>query len=584
MNLSKFLKSVDTLADTMDIIQLKMFIHDTARILPEDERESFLERMHKGIEFSVGEPEYDTSYLPEFQELKDGLSKIENGELCLSGELNWEYDDWYHSDEDEFLYQDTEGLGQIIEGACHFIHEAIDKRKYQEGHEIAKCLTGLKITVNGQYQEYSDEPLELNDLVRYGILSIDYKKLVVESLYLTYCVTTLEDRAEALYQTIQSTNIRDISLEMVMQCGEELPEFQEFLPKWITYLGKQNTTIAWELLTEAIDLSDDPAILLNSARLYYMQHPGLYKKYLYENQNIVPSDTLTSIGNEALEKIDAKYLIRSDIALLLADITLQTDGKITSDVEKYWLEAFRSKSNVTNFLRIMIECRDFSIYKDKLQEINHHSIKGNRNSYFYSMSLNLTENIQDYKQTYLIAMLNGEYKFVKEHGMNVKEALGWSSSYMKEGLSAFLLLLYNSEVLSESMKLMVTKISSSVSFSIDEYSKGLSEKITNADHEFLWNCFIESKSRNLISETETESYLTWIEHLVQKRVEGIMAANRRNYYRECAEYVAALGDVLESRGAINGKQKLLLEYKQCYSRRRAFHEELRSCGMKDRKK
>lgn len=43
---------------------------------------------------------------------------------------------------------------------------------------------------------------------------------------------------------------------------------------------------------------------------------------------------------------------------------------------------------------------------------------------------------------------------------------------------------------------------------------------------------------------------------------------------------AVLGEVLESRGGQQGvKQRILLEYKKLYSRRRAFHVELRKYGM-----
>ena len=44
---------------------------------------------------------------------------------------------------------------------------------------------------------------------------------------------------------------------MIMQCGEELTEFNEFLPKWIAYLGNQNSHIALKLLNEAMELSGD---------------------------------------------------------------------------------------------------------------------------------------------------------------------------------------------------------------------------------------------------------------------------------------------------------------------------------------
>ena len=43
-------------------------------------------------------------------ELKEKLSKIEDWEMCLIGELNEEYDDWYNSSAPEFLFEDPEHI------------------------------------------------------------------------------------------------------------------------------------------------------------------------------------------------------------------------------------------------------------------------------------------------------------------------------------------------------------------------------------------------------------------------------------------------------------------------------------------
>ncbi|MDL2301978.1 hypothetical protein LJC58_06460 [Lachnospiraceae bacterium OttesenSCG-928-D06] len=585
MNLSMFLNSVDTLSGTMENKQLVSFIHDIARVLPESRRDDFLSRMRKCTGFADYEKEYDKTEQRQYEELKEKLDQIESWEICLLGELNEEYDDWYH-DVDEFLFSDPEGIGKIIESACEYIHEAIDKQIFDKGNEIAEILIGLKVMVGGEYQDYVSEPLELEELEQYDLANIDYKKLVVESLYISYCANELEERADALYRMIHNANTRDISLEMVMQCGEELPELQEFLPKWIEYLGKQSTYIAQVLLNEAINLRNNPDDLLESARTYYEQHPDLYRKYICENQDTLSYKQLIAIGREALEKINKKYVVRSKIALQLADITLADKGKVTEDVEQYWLEAFRSDSRVVNYLRMMMECCDFSVWKEELQKINHSNLKQSKgaNSYGYMNARDLKENIPDYNQVYLIGLLNGEYKFVRERGMNYKDALGWSASFMKNGLAACLVLFYNGENLAEGIKPMLTKIVSAVSFSAEEYGKTTLRKQNTNDCELLWECFKQSKVQNPIPERELQSYLKWIEQLVKKRVDGIMEGNYRKYYGECAAYIAGLGEVLESRGTFNGKQNLMLDYKQCYSRRSAFHEALRNFGMRDKKK
>lgn len=72
--------------------------------------------------------------------------------------------------------------------------------------------------------------------------------------------------------------------------------------------------------------------------------------------------------------------------------------------------------------------------------------------------------------------------------------------------------------------------------------------------------------------------------LLEKRTAGIMDANRRNYYGECAAYIAALGEVRESVGEIGAKQKLMTSYKEAYPRRSAFRDEMRKYGWIDTRK
>ena len=56
--------------------------------------------------------------------------------------------------------------------------------------------------------------------------------------------------------------------------------------------------------------------------------------------------------------------------------------------------------------------------------------------------------------------------------------------------------------------------------------------------------------------------------------------NKRKYYGECAKYIAAFGEVNESLGRTGVKAQIMERYKVEYSRRRAFHDELRSFGMR----
>ena len=125
---------------------------------------------------------------------------------------------------------------------------------------------------------------------------------------------------------------------------------------------------------------------------------------------------------------------------------------------------------------------------------------------------------------------------------------------------------------------------SSIGFDKTDYEKGILKAIGESSEEFFWKCWSYWKKTISFSGEEKRRYLDWIKGLLTMRVKGIMEGNHRKYYGECAEYIAALGEAVESTGVVNGKQILMMEYKDMYSRRSAFHRELRQYGMKDTRK
>ena len=132
MNLTCFLKEVENVLGTMSSQQLMAFIHDMARTLPENERNSFLNKLKKkGVKeegYKAEKGDENKKLQKQWKRLKENLTKIEEGELCLEGFLNEMYDDWYNDDEEEFLFEDPEGVTDIIVEACGFLHKCIDMK------------------------------------------------------------------------------------------------------------------------------------------------------------------------------------------------------------------------------------------------------------------------------------------------------------------------------------------------------------------------------------------------------------------------------------------------------------------------
>lgn len=606
MNFTQFLKAVDQAAAAMSKEQLAEFIHDTARTLPENQREDFLAEM---LLFAAGKETHicpepskaDQEAAADFEQkrsfLRTRLERMESGELCLEGSLNPEYDDWYSSAEEEFLYSDPEGILDIIEEACRFVHQCVDCEEYQAACELTGILIGLDIMVGGEYQEYTDEPININDLKSYHLGNVDYRTLVIDAARAAYCASALSERADELYITLMNSGRRDITLEMILQGGRELPDIDAFLPLWIEHLGRMTGSSAGKLLQEALELADDGEQLLANARKYCGEHPELYEQYLTANQGKTDADSLLAVGTEALEAIEKKYLVRSRIALLTSRTALEQDRPELA--ETCWLEAFRSDTRVVNYLRLLMECRDFSNVREAAAQIYRETCSQLRkDSYFLPTAGGGRENQLNPTQAYLLAFLGGEFDYVRERAMNATNSLGWSASFMKCGLAAFLLLLTEDgslpqdaprqggelKTMKPGAREMLRRIVAAVGFDKSEYEKGTLRLIEESNEGWFLTCWNRWKRTVPLSREQREALLGWAEGLVTKRVQGIMEGNHRNYYGECAAYIAALGEARESGGEPNGKQATMAKYMEAYNRRSAFRQVMRGYGMQDTRK
>lgn len=586
--------------------QLAEFIHDTARTLPENQREDFLAEMllfaggketHICPEPSKADQEAAADFEQKRSFLRTRLERMESGELCLEGSLNPEYDDWYSSAEEEFLYSDPEGILDIIEEACRFVHQCVDCEEYQAACELTGILIGLDIMVGGEYQEYTDEPININDLKSYHLGNVDYRTLVIDAARAAYCASALSERADELYITLMNSGRRDITLEMILQGGRELPDIDAFLPLWIEHLGRMTGSSAGKLLQEALELADDGEQLLANARKYCGEHPELYEQYLTANQGKTDADSLLAMGTEALEAIEKKYLVRSRVALLTSRTALEQDRPELA--ETCWLEAFRSDTRVVNYLRLLMECRDFSNVREAAAQIYRETCSQLRkDSYFLPVAGGGRENQVNPTQAYLLAFLGGEFDYVRERAMNATNSLGWSASFMKCGLAAFLLLLTEDgslpqdaarqggelKTMKPGAREMLRRIVAAAGFDKSEYEKGTLRLIEESNEGWFLTCWNHWKRTVPLSREQREALLGWAEGLVTKRVQGIMEGNHRNYYGECAAYIAALGEARESGGEPNGKQATMAKYMEAYNRRSAFRQEMRGYGMQDTRK
>ena len=183
-----------------------------------------------------------------------------------------------------------------------------------------------------------------------------------------------------------------------------------------------------------------------------------------------------------------------------------------------------------------------------------------------------------------LRFLDGQFAEVLDKGLHKSEALGWTGSFMKQGIALFLLCLYEGQWNGKGIIAMAEMAKSAIRFSAEEYRSGTCGLEGIGENDLFCQLFLQWKSIVPMPSDIRNRAIKRITALLEKRTAGIMDANRRNYYGECAAYIAALGEARESMGEVGAKQKLMTWYKDAYPRRSAFREEMRNYGWIDVKR
>ena len=590
MNLTNFLKQTDALTAKYSKEQLVAFIHDIGRVLPEHGREDFLDRLKaaggKSEREPAAVPENEPGFDERYQSVRDHLKIIDSQEVAISAIVNEEYDEWYDDGIEEYYYEDESGISDMMAEACDFVHTCMDRERYQEGFEIGNQLFFMEILC---YDDYGEEEISLGDLVDYGLLQCDLTRVILDTAYCAYRAVSLEKRPEALYQVLVNAGKNDkITLEVIMQYGEEeLPDFQDFLKLWIAYLGTKTGCEADRFMLEAVGLLNDISASVQYAEKYVAVHPGLYLNLLEDDRH-TDADSMASIGMEAMKIMPKQYKMRSRVALKTAEYLLKT-AEDSSLLEKCYFVAYESDTSALNYLRAFMNGYGTKQKRGELQKVfmtlpaekKADSYDGQGRDGFCSER---EKNKPDENMLLLLRFLDGQFADVLAKGLNQTKALGWSGTFMKQGIALYLLYLYEGRQRGKGIAAMALAVKSAMGFSAEAYLRGIGEDKSADENALFYEVFLKWKSAVQMEPSVRTSAIEKIAGLLEKRVEGIMDANRRNYYGECAAYLAALGEVQESLGEKGAKQRLMTSYKDKYSRRSAFREEMRNYGWIDVKK
>ena len=343
MDFKLFMNSVE---ENLSLIkteeELRNWIRNYARSIPEEERGSFLEQIQ--IRKSRSHNEI-------LQELTDWCAKIEEGEITLSCSGYEEYGESWRDRDWVTEYEDPMGIGAQLKCYYEEAEQAVYDRDYESAGQMYWSLGVLNITAD---DVYGGEPAELGieEMVSENLVSLNLKQIASLTLYSTYQAYELPERIPKLYGFFSWHMFENIGIEDMMSAGREpLQEINEFLEAWITYLREQNDSYTSRLLIEAVTFRGGTEGLLEEAKRTANQHPRLYIQVLEQFLQDGAWNRLRDEGMEALRRMNRNMEICDMAARMTAAAATHTgDSKTAVEALK---EALCSKPTAANYFRIL---------------------------------------------------------------------------------------------------------------------------------------------------------------------------------------------------------------------------------------
>ncbi len=505
------------------------------------------------------------------RQIEEWKQQIEEGELYLDTEEYEDYSSGYWDADWVTDYYDNHGVGDKIMSMIRFAKDCVDDRKYQEANEIYDWLWEMSVFTDS---EYSD-PVDLEIMAENDLIHTDLKQLALLTLYADYQVLPPEKRAEDLYLYFVYGTFHDLHMEEMFSVGREnLKDTERFWKDWIDLLKNKSGDVEAKFLKEAVLYHEGIEGLAKLADENADTHPSLYLAVMDEYEKGHRYDEIEETGIRALGILDDTLIIRGKIALRAAVSSSHLQHK--EEMMKFCWECFRSDSNVENYLRLFGTDEMANKYGMRGQEVVQNTNKGSAE--YAWKNTELRRNIIGDYEYYRLCFYTGDFETVKAVSKNPKGSLGWSSSFIQDGIRLFLLYLYEKPLPSKA----AAGIAAYVGFTDTKEEKNLMEferEILEESREHkvseFWNYFQRWKRYFPMDENEKKRYLSWAEKIVYGRADAIVSGQHRNHYGQVAILLAMVGEIKESMGDIGARRIIYADYKRKFPRHSSFQREMK---------
>lgn len=567
MNVRQFIKNIDQQLATMSESDLRAFVHDLARKIPSDQRESVLKKLFElqnnqinNVDVNDELSQLAQEFLIQIEQIKTGQRYLESVMSDYDYDYGFDFDDWYE-DDDENIYSDPTGIVDSIREIFDFIFHCMDEEAYDIAYSLSNELATLEISLEGDRE---NDKISVHELYDEWSERLDYKQYVICHAYLLYLQTDRQKRAKVLYQWFLQSDYVDYGLQNVLMYTNHTEDLQVFLPVWIDYLGNLDTQIASELIVEAFSILNNDETQLAFAKKFVKYHPELYLQYLETHlvDSLTSTDSmqqLYEIGVQAIQQIQPIHKIRSQIAEKIRTLAEKMNAQERIDQCHWWI--FESDSTIAHFLELMttIQVQSKAKFIHQTQQLlqNIH-LTDDDYTLHYKKSKALIQNSMSQSRLFTLQYLCGNDNLLLENELTPVHDI--------------FLIMYSSK----------KKVSSEGEFvlrralrKVDEL-RGVDSKNVQSFASLLLK-YRDSFDKN---KKVLAANFSTVEHLVSRFVQETIEEKNRNNYQLCAAYVALVAEVRVNLRKSVDKQALLRDYYLEYKRYPTFVRELEKYGLK----
>lgn len=477
--------------------------------------------------------------------------RVEDCEYCEG----WGWDDAIHEERDWGDESWAEEMDEFFLQARSLLLQG----KYKIAEEVYRKLFDIL--------EMGQEPGHLPGDPNYeNMLKVDMDEQVALFLRSVYMNSIPEERPALLYNSMNESGYlaRKIGLKSIIDSADtSLPEFDDFLVKWIEFLKNQMN--ASELLREAVFLKGGISAISEFARQYADIYPKAYIDWITVLEMEDDMDSVIQVAREGLSRIPRDYMVRADVAETISRIgKKQNDNKLK--LEGY-SECFYSNPSMGYLLDLYITAIESTCFeeirdeaeqrimelrnKGRISVVNYHGRE--QNTSFITESVLINALLLGSRYEKVFEMCKGE------------GPLGWSSSENPK------------PVFVTFMMVVLSKDGRYSKILYEQWEAAIANTCYNADKEYIEkyrkiNGTIK-ESIKLTGEQE-EFYLKWCRDEIEHRVDEIVSNQHRGSYHKAAGLLVAMAETLANREERRDGMDFIDRYKNKYPRHTAFKSEI----------